>query len=128
MSDRVEALLLELLDLARAQKAALETGNVDEAMKLSARRQVLAGDIQKIDLLEIPRKPSGQSVDGSDGTGGSLPGTLRATVEEILSVDRDMMAPVRAEMSAISDKLRCIAKLKQYVDDPSAPPLWGGTA
>jgi hypothetical protein len=46
-------------------------------------------------------------------------------VEEILSVDREILAPIQAEMAAISDKLCCIGKLKQYIDNPSVPPVMG---
>jgi len=127
MSDCADTLLLELVDLARAQKAALDAGNVDEAMALASKRQILARDIQKNDMRKNARELSGQTFDGGGDTRGGMPDTLRSTVEKILSVDREMMASVRAEMSAISDNLNCIGKLKRYIGNTPVPPGWTGT-
>ena len=40
MSDRVDILLLELLDLARSQRAALKEGRLDEALSFYGKRKI----------------------------------------------------------------------------------------
>jgi hypothetical protein len=46
MSDRVDILLLELLDLARGQRVALKKGDIDTAVELHEKRQGIIVRIQ----------------------------------------------------------------------------------
>jgi hypothetical protein len=124
MSGRMDALCLRLADLARAQHAALAAGNLDAAVALFGERVAIEMDIreiQKFDGSGTAREPDGQSVDWNFGERNVLSGTSRSRIEEILSVDGEMTASVRAAMSEIAEMLTVINKLKNY-SETSLPP------
>ncbi len=84
---------------------------------------IRAEDTQKIDIRKNARQSSGQSFDGCVDTRGFFPGSHRTNVEKILSMDKDMVVPVSAGISAIRDNLNCIGKLKRYFGHSSIPQV-----
>lgn len=92
MSGEMEGLCLRLLDLARKQKAAIEAGDIDEAMSLSGARSDVLAEIRKTDR----------------GAGDGMPEVPVSVIREILSVDRKASAVVEAGKRDISKKLNSI--------------------
>jgi hypothetical protein len=123
MSGRMDTLCLRLLDLARAQHAALAEGHLDEVLALFGERlaiEMAMKEIQKFDASGIAREPLGQSIDRNFGERNALSDANRSAIEEICSVDGEMTASVLAAMSEITEMLRVIAKLRCYSDAFSA--------
>ncbi|MHB1011360.1 MAG: flagellar protein FliT [Desulfobacteria bacterium] len=104
MSDRIDILLLELLDAVRAQRSALEEGDTDKALALLPKRH---GSIQEI-----------------QNNGGPVPERRRSTIKQILALDREITALVRHQMSDVASRLDGVDKLKRYFRN-AAPPLGG---
>lgn len=115
MSGGMEALCLRLLDLARKQKAAVEAGNIDEAMSLSGDRHDVLAELRKTGC----------------GPGKGEPEVPASVIREILSIDRIAMGVVEAEKLDISDKLSRINTFKVLcggaVDGARARGLASGT-
>jgi hypothetical protein len=97
VSASVDRLCRELLDLARAQQAALVAGNADEALAIFDERRRIQNEIQKI-----------------DGPAAVAPQQHRSAVEEILAVDRNTASLARLRMADIASRLDGIDKLKRY--------------
>jgi hypothetical protein len=95
MNARLDALYLELLELARAQRAALEKGKVEEALMLLEERQGIVDEIQIIDA----------------------PIRLAEGIEGILSVDSDILVLLRKELGSVNKKLEAICKFKALCRD-----------
>lgn len=96
MSAASEALFLRLLDLARKQKAAVEAGNLEEALSLADGRQRLLLEIQKLDGA------------GRDGK----PAFPAAVIRQVLSIDAEAASVARGEMQETSLKLGKINTFK----------------
>ena len=86
MNGRAGTLCLELLDLARAQRAAIEAGNVDEALALMRKRQGIVAEIQKIDT----------------------PQRLSDEIGRVLSVDCEVDLLIRNDLEATHRKLEAL--------------------
>lgn len=95
----LEAALAELRALALAQSDALVGGRLDEAADLLQRRR---------QILDAVRR--------ADGGRGA------AAAEDILTIDREMIAALRSEMDAVSEKLNDIAKMKDFLRRASPRP------
>src|SRR5690606_35515915 len=92
MSAAGEARYLRLLDLARNQKAAVEAGDIDEAMTLVGKRQDVLAEIRKADRI------------AADG----VPEAPVSVIRQILSVDREASAVLEAGKRDISNELNRI--------------------
>ena len=99
MSDRVDTLLLELLDLARGQRAALEEGRLDEALSFLGKRKIL------IDRMKII---------------GRLTENQKMVVRDIISLDADISSAVRCSMSDVASRLDSIDKIRTYFQSVSS--------
>lgn len=99
MSDRVDALLSDLLGLARAQKAALEAGDVVEALALMEKRQCVIDQIQGVD----------------DGT------VRHRAIQEIQSIDDEICRAVRSGMSGITSRIEEIHHLRESLMMENVP-------
>jgi hypothetical protein len=98
MSGRIDMLCLRLIDLARAQHAALAEGKLDEALALMEKRQSVIDEIRR--------------------TGGGP--VRRDVIRETLSIDDDICSAVRSGMKDISSVLDGIEKLKRYCRDAAS--------
>ena len=96
MSEGMEALCLRLLDLAREQKAAVEAGNIDEAMTLAGKRQDVIAEIRKTNRV----------------VANGMPEVPVSVIREILSVDREASAVLEAGKRDVSNKLSRINTFK----------------
>jgi len=92
MSDRVDSLLLELLDLARGQQVALTEGDMDAAVALLEKRRGILGQIE---------------------TGGGV--KHAPIIEQILSIDEDIRKAVMAGMSEVASSLDSLEKLRSLM-------------
>lgn len=100
MSDRTDTLLLELLDLARGQRAALKEGRLDEALSFYGKRKNITAQMQVI---------------------GRLTENQKTVVKDIISIDEDISTAVRCSMSDVASRLDSIEKVKTYIQSiPSA--------
>lgn len=107
MSDRVDILLLELLDLAREQRTVLSEGDLDGVLSLMNRREEIAREIQGFGR-DCPR---GRSADRG-----------RRNVKEILEIDDEIASIVQAELRCIAGKLEHIENRKKYSRTSSLLP------
>lgn len=96
MSDRIDTLLLELLDLARSQRAAIKEGRLDEALSFHGKRLIIIDRIQGIDRFTKNQ---------------------RMVAEYILSIDADISSAVRCNMSDIASRLDRIKKIRTYLQN-----------
>jgi hypothetical protein len=105
MSERMDTLCLRLVDLARAQHAALAAGNLDEALALLEKRQCVIDEIRRT----------------GDGP------VRREAIRETLSIDDDICSAVRSGMKDIVSMLDGIEKLKRYCRDAASRGMNGRT-
>ncbi|MDA8179209.1 MAG: hypothetical protein ACYC37_00100 [Desulfobacteria bacterium] len=99
MSDRTDTLLLELVDLARGQRAAIKEGRLDEALSFLEKRRTTIDRIQDI---------------------GRLTENQRMAVKDILSIDEDISTAVRCSMSDVASRLTSIEKIRTYLQSVSS--------
>ncbi|MFA6149238.1 MAG: hypothetical protein WC899_13625 [bacterium] len=124
MSDRVDALLLELLDAVRSQRSALEEGDTDRALALLPKRHGIIQEIQNIDGPFLEKKSGGHSDDAKAvRQGGSLE-SRRSSLNQIFALDREIATMVRHQMADIASRLDDVDKLKRFFRN-SASPLGG---
>jgi len=93
MSDRADTLLIELLDLARCQRAALKEGRLDEALLFLGKRAIIIDRIQDI---------------------GRLTENQKMMVKDIMSIDADISSAVRCSKSEVASRLDSIEKIRTY--------------
>ena len=89
----MEALCLRLLDLARAQHAALAAGNLDEALTLMEKRQSVCEEIGRI----------------GDGN------VRQDAVRQVLSIDRAICGAVRDGIAEIRSRLDGMRGVSAYL-------------
>ena len=99
MSDRNDTLLLELLELARGQRAALNEGRLDEALSFYCKRKDITARMQVI---------------------GRLTENQKMVVKDILSIDKDISTAVRCSMSDVASRLGSIEKVRTYIQSISS--------
>ena len=98
----MKTLCLRLLDLARRQKAAVEAGNLDEALTLAGTRQQLLQEIQKL--------VGSRGVAGADGK----PAVPTYVIRQVLSIDAEAASFAREEMQVTSLKISKINTFKTF--------------
>ncbi len=103
---QLEALALDLLDLAAEQKEALLRGNVDSLSQLSQQRQALFDELTTA-LAKAPAAATGAQM--AVGTTAQRGGRLNEIVRQILELDSEnrlllesAIAETRAEMEKTS--------------------------
>lgn len=99
MSDHVDTLLLELLDLSRCQRAALKEGRLDEALSVLGKRKIIIDRMQVI---------------------GRLTENQKMAVKDIISIDADISTAVRCSMSDIASRIDSIEKVRTYIQSISS--------
>ena len=99
MSDHVDTLLLELLDLSRCQRAALKEGRLDEALSVLGKRKIIIARMQVI---------------------GRLTENQKMAVKDIISIDADISTAVRRSMSDVASRLDGIGKIKAFLQNVSS--------
>jgi hypothetical protein len=92
MSDRIDTLLLEFLDLARGQRIALKEGDIDAAVELLEKRRGILGRIQ---------------------AGGRV--KHAPVIEQIHAIDEDLRKTVMAGMSEVASSLDSLGKLRSLL-------------
>ena len=93
MSDRTDTLLLELVDLARGQRASLKEGRLDEALSVLGKRKIIIDRMQVI---------------------GRLTENQKMVIKDIISIDADISTTVRCSMSDVASRLDSIDKIRTY--------------
>lgn len=120
MKEAVLRLYDELLELAEAQKRALEEERVDEMLDIQERRRGIVEEIQDLDGQRTAGLLSGRK--GCE-TGKKLQ-HIEKTIEKILSIDMDIKRAVNNNLNSISGKLGSINKIKTFLH--SAAPRQSG--
>ncbi|MBI5575341.1 MAG: hypothetical protein HY896_03140 [Deltaproteobacteria bacterium] len=120
MNRGTDTLLADLLELARAQRAALGEGKLEEAMELAEERRVIVEGISIFERGSPVRPAAGKMAVGSAGGRVCSRENRRKAIGEILSVDRDISEAIRAAMSDTAAKLDGIDKLKRYFRNTAA--------
>lgn len=98
MSDRADTLLLDLLDLTRGQRAALNEGKLDEALSFFGKRKIV------IDRMHVV---------------GRLTENQKMVIKDIISIDADISTAVQRSMSDIASRLDSIDRIRTYFQSSS---------
>ena len=115
MSDRVDILLLELLDLARGQRVALKEGDIDAAVGLLEKRQGIIGRIQSSGRVRRAPLSSLAWEDGNTPRPEVFPENRHPVIQQILSIDDDIRKAVSAGMSEAASSLDSLEKLRSLM-------------
>jgi len=99
MSDRTDTLLLELVGLARRQRAALKEGRLEEALSFLGQRKIIIDRMQVI---------------------GRLTENQKMAIKDIISIDADISMAVRCGMSDVTSRLYSIDKVRTYIHSVSS--------
>lgn len=106
--------LEELLGLATAQREALASGRIEDAIALMEQRQRIICDIQNPDEAQTAALFDEEGVSRGRGPRVGLSEASKQAVNKVLSMDRHMVAAVRAELEDLSERLETIDKLRRY--------------
>jgi Flagellar protein FliT len=115
MSDRVDILLLELLDLARGQQVAIKEGDIDAAVELLEKRQCIIGRIQRSGRVKRAPRSSWAWDDGNNPGPEVFWENRHPLIRQILSVDEDIRKAVMNGMSDVATGLDRLEKLRNLM-------------
>jgi len=121
MSDRVDILLLELLDLARGQRVAIKEGDIDAAVGLLEKRQGIIAKIQASGRVKRAPVSSWAWGDGNAYTQEVFWENRHPVIEQILSIDEDIRKTVMAGMSEVASSLDSLEKLRSLMKTSDVP-------
>lgn len=119
MSLGTDTLLTDLLDLAKAQRAALREGKLDEAIELGEERGVIAEGISVFESVPADGPPPVSAARGKNGGRDQSTEGRREAIGEILLVDQDISEAVLDAMAEVAAKLDGIDKLKRFFRNSS---------
>ena len=121
MSDRVDILLLELLDLARGQRVAVKEGDIDAAVELLEKRQGIIERIQRSGRVKRAPLSSWAWDDGNTPRPEVFWENRHPVIQEILSIDEEIRKSVKGKMSEVAsgldslEKLACLKKTSDFL-------------
>lgn len=104
----------KMLELIKVQRNALLEGRFEEVLALQERRQNIIDKIQNIDSEVSFIHPANSAIGKNDHVREDFSQRITITVEEILSLDREMRTLIQSELGSISEQMGIIRKAKAF--------------
>ncbi len=119
MRKNIFNLCSKMLELIKVQRNALLEGRFEEVLALQERRQNIIDKIQNIDSEVSFIHPANSATGKNDHVREDFSQRISTTVEEILSLDREMRTVIQSELDSLTEKLHIIQKAKAFCHNAS---------